>query len=166
MSGYGQVGQHERYVANGNATLAQQLLAAVDMPASGSYIDVSPYKWVHIRCRLGVVHASDAPTLQPKCSDAAGGTADNITDRDATTWGLHTVDPADDEEWIEWYLEVESLPTDHHFLLVDVGGTTTNGSYGLVFFDLIATDMPVTQTTATLPAASQYWLGGGVSESA
>lgn len=162
---YGGVGQHNRYVADGNATLAQQLLAAVDHPASGSYFDASPYKWVQIRARLGVIHASDAVVLTPKCSDANNGTLDDIDDRAGTAWGAHTIAADDDEEWIEWFLEVESLKEDHFFIAIDVSGTTANGSYGLIFIDGIAMDMPVTQTTAVLPAASQYWLGGGVSES-
>lgn len=163
-SGYGQIFAHGLKVYPGNATLAQQLLAAVNHPASGGYIDVSEAKYVHIVCQLGVMHASDAVTFQPKCSDAVDGTLDDIVDRDDTTWGLHTAAVTDDEEFITWTFEVDNLPEDHHFVAVDIGGTTSNGSYGVINFYLDDADLPVTQTTAVLPTASQYWLGGGNAE--
>lgn len=164
--GYGWIFQHANKVVDGNATLAQQLLAAVDMPANGSYIDVSSAKYVYILARLGVIHASDAVVLTPKCSDAVDGTLDSILDRDGDAWGAHTIAADDDEEWIAWALEVESLPLDHHFLSVDVSGTTANGSYGMIMFFLSEQDVPVTQTTAVLPTTSQYWLGGGQAQDA
>lgn len=143
----------------GNSTLAQQLLAAVDHPANGSYIDVAGYSRVHIIALLGVIHNSDEVTLTPKVSDAVDGTLD-VLDTDLA----HTIDAADDEEIVTWTLEVEDFPTDHHFVGVDVSGTTSNGSYGVILFLLEGYEVPVTQTTAVLPTASQYWRGGGVSQ--
>jgi hypothetical protein len=142
-------------LAAGSATMGAQLAAATNIPASGSYVDVSGAIRVHILAHLGVVHASDAPTLEPKCSDAVGGTADQIS-----STLLHTVAADDDNEWVSWTIEVEKLPEDHHFLLVDVDGTVSNGSYADIFFLLELQDLPVTQTTAVLPTTSQYYWGG------
>jgi len=153
MGRMGQIFSNSFKIAKGSATLAQAIAAATDLPASGSYVNVAGYERVHIIAALGVLHTSDSPTLEPKCSDAVGGTADSI---DATNL-LHTPDvDGDDEEFVTWTIEVAKLPVDHHFLLVDIAGTTTNGSYGFIFFLLEGLDLPVTQTTAVLPTASQY----------
>jgi hypothetical protein len=143
-------------VFDGSATVGAQIAVATNLPASGSFIDVSTGKWVHVLCRLGVVHASDLPTLEPRCSDAVGGTLDAI---DASL--VHSVAADDDEEWVTWSIEVESLPLDHHFMSVLVGGTVTNGSFAQVFFLLDENDKPVTQTTAVLPTTSKYVYGAG-----
>jgi len=148
----GQIFSNNYKIAKGSATLAQAIASATDLPASGSYVNVAGYERVHIIAALGVIHGSDSPTLEPKCSDAVGGTADSI---DAATL-LHTPAVDDDEEFVTWTVEVRKLPVNHHFLLVDIGGTTSNGSYGFVFFLLEGLDLPVTQTTAVLPTASQY----------
>jgi hypothetical protein len=151
----GHVLAHSMKFVDGSATLAAALDAATDVPASGSYVDVSGAVRTHILCKLGVIHGSDSPTLTPKCSDSASGTLDAIDS------GLaHTPATDDDEEWVYWCIETSMLPTDHHFLAVDVGGTTSNGSYALIFFLLEMADLPVTQTTAVLPTASQYVLAG------
>jgi hypothetical protein len=142
--------------AAGSATMGAQVAAATNIPASGSYVNVSDAIRVHIVAHWGVVHASDIPTLEPKCSDAADGTAD-VIDADL----LHTAAADDDNEFVVWTIEVESLPEDHYFLLVDVAGTVSNGSFADVFFLLEMQDRPVTQTTAVLPTASQYYFGGG-----
>ena len=156
MGRMGQIFSNSFKVAKGSATLAQAIAAATDLPASGSYVNVAGYERVHIIAALGVIHGSDAPTLEPKCSDAVDGTADSIDETNLK----HTVDVADDEEFVTWTIEVAKLPVNHHFLLIDVGGTTTNGSYGFIFFLLEGLDLPVTQTTAVLPTASQYAYGG------
>ena len=143
-------------VVDGSATLGAQLAGATDLPASGSYVDVRGAKWVHILVKLGAVHASDAPTLEPKVADAANGTLDQISS------GLaHTVANDDDQEWVIWSIEVESLAEGHYFIAVDVGGTVSNGSFAQVFFLLDLNEKPVTQTTAVLPTTSKYVYAGG-----
>ncbi|MBU0494097.1 MAG: hypothetical protein KKB13_19795 [Chloroflexi bacterium] len=151
MNKSGQILAHSFKIAEGSATCGAQLDAAVDLPASGSYIDVSGYERVHILAKFGTIHGSDAPVLEPKCSDAADGTLDQI-DSDLA----HTAAADDDQEWVAWTIEVAKLPEDHHFLAVDVTGGATNGSYAEVFFLLEGLSLPVTQTTAVLPSASQY----------
>lgn len=125
-------------------------------PASGSYVDVSGFEYVHILAHLGTLHASDTPTLEPKCADAANGTLDRI---DATL--VHTCDVTnDDGQFVVWTIQVDTLPADHHFMALATGGTLTNGSYIDVIFLLAgAREMPVTQAAA-LPSAHQYiWAG-------
>ena len=148
----GTVFAHKYKIVEG-ALVGGAIVAATDIPASGSYVDVSGTLRTHIVCKLGVIHASDAPTLQPKCSDAVGGTADAITGLAA-----HTVAADDDTEFVTWTIETSQLPTDHHFLLIDVGGTTSNGSYADINFFLEYGDQPVTQISTTLPSTSQYYL--------
>lgn len=123
-------------------------------PASGSYIDVSGYEWVHIIAHLGTLHASDTPTLEPQCSDANNGTLDAI---DATNL-KHTCDVTnDDGDVLMWSIEVRKLPEDHHFLALDTGGTLTNGSYIDVLFLLEGGAQPVTQPSTV--SASYNYLG-------
>lgn len=131
--------------------VATQLDLAVNLPASGSYIDVSSYERVHIWMRNGVVHGSDEPTLEPKVADSVSGTLDRI---DSSL--IHTVDPGDDQEYITWTIEVRKLAEDHHFMALDVGGTVSNGSFADGFMVCEGESKPVTQTTAVLPSASQY----------
>lgn len=122
-------------------------------PASGSYIDVTGYEYVHILAHLGTLHTSDSPTLTPKCADTASGTLHSV---DSSL--VHTPDvDGDDGEWVTWTIKVDTLPVDHHFVTLATGGTLTNGSYIDVLFLLDgARSVPVTQTTAVLPTASQY----------
>lgn len=142
--------------AEGSATLGAQLAAGTDLPANGSYIDVRGAKWVYILCKLGVVHASDAPVLEPKEAEAANGTLDRINASLA-----HTAANDDDHEWVTWSIEVESLSEDHYFVALDVTGGVTNGSFAEVFFLLDMNEKPVTQTTSVLPTTSMYAYAGG-----
>lgn len=121
-------------------------------PASGSYVDVSPYERVHILLHWGVIHDSDSPVMSLKCAEAINGTLDVIsTDYD------HTPAPAsDDNYWATWTVEVKKLPLDHHFLALATAGTLTNGTYLDVIFLGEALDQPVTQTTTILPSAHQF----------
>lgn len=138
-----------------STTTNDQLAGGTDLPASGSFIDVSPYERFHIVVRLGVIHASDAPTLEPKEADSVSGTLDQIS-----STLTHTVDPADDQEFVIWTIETRKLSEDHHFIALDVGGTVSNGSYVDAFLLGEAESKPVTQTTTVLPSASQYsWVG-------
>jgi hypothetical protein len=122
-------------------------------PASGSYVDVSGYEFVHIIAHLGTLHASDTPVLEPKCSDAANGTLDVIS---ATL--AHTCDVTnDDGDDVVWSIQVNKLPLDHHFLALAISGTLTNGSYVDVTFLLEGGAQPVTQPATS--AATYAWLG-------
>jgi hypothetical protein len=136
--------------------MGAQLATATNIPASGAFVDVSGYERVHILVHLGTVHASDEPTLEPKCAEAINGTLDRI---DASL--VATVAANDDNEWLCWTIETRKLPTDHHFLGILVGGTVSNGSYADVIYLLEgASSLPVTQTAAILPSASQFvWAG-------
>ena len=94
-------------------------------PASGSYVDVSPYVRVHVVATFGVIHNSDTPVVTIKCSDSVSGTLDVL---DASL--AYTPDPtADDALAALWTIEADSLPTDHHFLALATSGTLTNGTY-------------------------------------
>lgn len=145
-------------VVLGSAKPETAMSGVAAYPASGSYIDVSGYEYVHIVAHLGTLHASDTPVLAPKCSDANNGTLDVI---DSTL--AHTCDvTADDGQCVVWTIAVENLPVDHHFLALATSGTLTNGSYIDVLFLLDgARRLPVSQdTTNVLPAAHQYsWVG-------
>lgn len=113
-------------------------------PASGSYIDVSGYEYVHILAHLGTLHASDTPVLTPACSDAANGTLDTIASALA-----HTCDVSnDDGDMVVWSIEVRKLPVDHHFVALAMSGTLTNGSYVDVIYLLENGAQPVTQPSA------------------
>lgn len=158
MANMGNILSHNYKVAEGSATVGAQLAAGTDLPASGSYVDVSEAERVHILLKFGVIHGSDAPVLEPKCADAVGGTLDAL---DTSNTLQHTAAADDDQEWVSWTIEVSSLPTDHHFLAVDVVSGATNGSYAQVFFLLEMKDCPTQQTSTVLPAASQYWFAGG-----
>lgn len=143
-------------VALGSAKPETAMSGVAAYPASGSFVDVSGFEYVHIVAHLGTLHASDTPTLEPKCSDAANGTLDQIS-----STLIHTCDVTnDDGQFVVWTIQVDTLPADHHFLSVATGGTLTNGSYIDVIFLLAgAREMPVTQAAA-LPSAHQYvWAG-------
>lgn len=144
-------------VVLGSAKPETAMSGVAAYPASGSFVDVSGFEYVHILAHLGTLHTSDTPVLTPKCSDAVGGTLDVIDSSLA-----HTPDPdGDDGEWVVWTIQVDMLPADHHFLALATSGTLTNGSYiDVVFLLAGAREMPVTQTTAVLPSGSQYvWAG-------
>lgn len=141
---------------DGSLTLGAQLATGTDLPASGAYIDVSGAKWVHILLKFGVINVADGPVVEPKVADAANGTLDVIN-----ALLQHTAANDDDQEWVVWSFEVESLPEDHHFLAVDVISGVTGGSFAQVFYLLDLNDKPVTQLAAVLPASSKYVYAGG-----
>jgi len=142
-------------VVLGNAK-AETALAAADYPASGSYIDVSGYEWVGCLVHTGSIDAGDTPGLTMKCADSATGTLDTIS----TTYLVHECAANDDGECVWFAFKTEALPTDHHFVSLVVADVT-NGSYGdITFFLCEPRNMPVTQTTAVLPTASQHEFTG------
>jgi hypothetical protein len=124
-------------------------------PASGSYVDVSDYVRVHIIATFGVIHASDTPVVTIKCADSASGTADVIDALLAYTPNVTTGDALA----AMWTIEVASLPTDHHFLLLATSGTLTNGTYIHVQILGEPKSQPPTQDTAVV--AFQYSYAGG-----
>ena len=126
-------------------------LTAGNYPASGSYIDVSAYERFHVLIWLGTIHGSDAPVFEIKQADANDGTLDTLD----ATYAKHTCAADDDGEFVSFTVEVDKLATDHHFVSVVVSGVT-NGSYAAILFLGEALSLPVTQTTAVLPAASQH----------
>lgn len=137
-------------------TTNDQLAAGTDLPANGAYVDVSPYERVHVILRFGAIDGSDAPALTVKCADSVSGTLDVISASIA-----HIAANDDDDEFVVWTVEVSSLPTDHHFLAIDVTAGVTNATYADAFLIGEAKAQPITQTAAVLPGASQYWFAGG-----
>jgi len=126
-------------------------LTAGNYPASGSYIDVSPYERFHVLIWMGTIHGSDAPVFEIKQAEAVDGTLDTLD----ATYCKHTCAADDDGEFVAFTVEVDKLATDHHFVSVVVSGVT-NGSYAAILFLGEALSLPVTQATGVLPAASQH----------
>ena len=121
-------------------------------PASGSYVDVSPYVRVHVIATFGVIHNSDSPVVTVKCAEAVDGTADVL---DASL--AYTPTPASDDGLAAmWTIEVASLPTDHHFLLVAASGTLTNGTYIHVQMFGEAKDQPPAQAATVVDFEYNY----------
>lgn len=132
-------------------TSPEDALSAGNYPASGSYIDVSGYEGVNVVVHMGAIDAGDTPGLEVKVAEAADGTLDVI---DATDC-VHEVAADDDDEVITFYIATEALAEDHHFLSLVVADVT-NGSYADIMYYLVnPRHLPVTQTTALLPTASQ-----------
>jgi hypothetical protein len=89
-------------------------------------------------------------------AEAINGTLDTID----STLALTPAPDTDDGYCFAWTIEVQKLPTDHHFLSVVVSGTVSNGSYADILFLLEGTEVPVTQTSTVLPAAHCVnWIG-------
>ena len=97
----------ERFkVVRGSAKPETAMSGMAAYPASGAFVDVTGYEFVHVIAHLGTVHASDTPVLTVKCSDAINGTLDVI---DASL--AHTVDVTnDDGKDLIWSIEVRKLP--------------------------------------------------------
>jgi hypothetical protein len=124
-------------------------------PASGSYVDVSAYVRVHIVASFGTIHNSDSPVLTVKCADSVSGTLDVL---DANL--AYTPTPASDDNLSAiWTIEVDSLPTDHHFLAVAASGTLTNGTYVHVEMWGEPKDLPASQA-ATIVDFKYSYAGG------
>jgi len=153
----GQILAHSVIVHLMTSTTNDTLAAGTDLPASGSYVDVSPYERFHVWLWWGGINASDTPALTVKCADSVSGTLDVIN---ATL--AHTAAADDDDEFVTWTIEVSSLPTDHHFIAIDVTGGVTNATLAAAFLLGEVKSLPATQVTAVLPAASQYYYAGGV----
>jgi hypothetical protein len=153
MGRSGQVFAHSYYVVacEDGSNEIETALTAGNYPASGSYIDVSAYERVHVLIHLGTIDASDVPVFEIKQADSTTGTLDVID----ATYCKHTCAADDDGEFVAFTLEVDKLATDHHFISVVVSGVT-NGSYADIIFLGEGLSLPVTQVTATLPAASQH----------
>jgi hypothetical protein len=132
-------------------TSPEDVLAAGDYPASGSYIDVSKTERFHCLVHFGAIHGSDVPVIEIKQTTAADGTLTTISTTDAK----HTAEADDDDEWVTFTIETKKLTEDNHFVSAVVSGVT-NASYGDISFLLPELDLPVAQTTAVLPAASQH----------
>lgn len=141
-------------VVNGQS-LPETVLTSTQYPASGSFIDVSGCERFHCLVHWGTIHASDTPVVTLKEADSASGTPDTID----ATYAAHTGANNDDGEWVSFTVEVDQLSTDHHFVCAELSGIS-NATYGEIFFLLPLISLPVTQTTAVLPSASQHALVG------
>lgn len=121
-------------------------------PASGSFIDVSGYEFVHIVAHAGTIDPSDTPVWTPCCSDAVGGTQDTILAALVHTPNVTTGDGG----VTVWSIEVRKLPLDHHFLLLKQTGTLTNGSYVDAMLYLEGGNSPITQVTSVTVTSYDY----------
>lgn len=146
---------HNLKLVEGTTTNNDQLAAGTDLPASGSFIDLTGVIRAHILLRFGTIHDSDAPVVEPKVATAADGA---LTEISSTL--QHTAAADDDGECVAWTIEVEKLAEGYRYLALDVEGGVTNGSFADVLFLLELMDLPVTQVTTVLPAASQYYWAG------
>jgi len=132
----------------------EDALTAASYPASGSFVDIRGFEWVHILVHLGAIHASDTPGFTPQSTDAANGTLATI---DASL--VHESAADDDDEFILWSIETQKLADTHTHVSLTVADVA-NGSYGdILFFLSSARQAPVTQTAA-LPSGSQYEFAG------
>jgi hypothetical protein len=121
-------------------------------PASGSYVDVSDYVRVHVIATFGVIHTTDTPVVTVRCAEAVAGTPDVL---DAAL--AYTPAPdSDDGLAAMWTIEVASLPTDHHFLLVATSGTLTNGTYIHVQMFGEPKDQPLAQSSTVVDFEYNY----------
>ena len=150
MSRLGEIFANKYKIVKGSA-LVETALSAANYPLSGSYPDVSGCERFHVLIDLGTIHASDIPIFEIKQTDSATGTLDTLD----ATYAKHTCAADDDGEMVMMTIEVDKLATDHHFVSCVVSGVT-NGSYGTIYFLLPLMSLPVTQTTAVCPAASQH----------
>ena len=153
-----QILTNEFKVLRGN-TLAETALTGVSaLPASGSFIDVKGYEWVHVIIHYGTLHTSDSPSFQLKEAESASGTLDVL---DATNLALTPDVDADDGQLGYIYLDTEHLSDDHNWVSLAVSGTLTNGSYVDVTYLLgPALHQPVVQTTAQMPTDNIVGLSG------
>ena len=128
---------------------------AIGSPASGSYIDVSDFVRVHLIATFGTIHDTDTVAVSPRCADAVNGTPDVIsaslvyTPHVTTGEGLAAM----------WTIEVASLPTDHHFILLYCDGTLSNGTKCHVQIFGEGKSLPVTQDD-TVCLFEHSWAGG------
>jgi len=141
-------------IVNGQS-LPETVLSSAAYPASGSYIDVSGCERFHCLVHWGTIAGGDTPVATLKEADAADGTLDTID----ATYAAHTGANNDDGEWVSFTVEVDQLSTDHHFVSCVLSGIS-GSTYGEIFFLLPLLSLPVTQTTAVLPSASQHALVG------
>ncbi len=145
---------NEYLVALGQAK-PETALATAYYPASGSFINVAAYPEVEVLIHLGTINASDTPIFTLYCSDATNGTPDAIDG----TYAAHTSANDDDGELVTFHVETGKLPADHHFITCGVASAAST-SYADILYLLKAESVPVTQTTAVLPTASQHEYDG------
>jgi hypothetical protein len=146
----GQIFAHANKVVFGQ-TSPEDALSAGDYPASGSYINVSKTERFHCLVHFGAIDASDVPVIEIKQTTAADGTLATIS----TTNAKHTAAANDDDEGVTFTIETKKLTEDNFFVSAVVSGVT-NGTYGDIVFLLPELDLPVVQTTAVIPVASQH----------
>ena len=135
----------------------EDALSAGALPASGSYVDVSGYEAVDVVIHCGAINDLDAPSFEIKCADAVDGTLDTLDETNCKKTMLGT----DDDQIVLMHVETATLPEDHHFLAVVVGGTVANGSYAdIVFFLHGARHLPVSQDSTLCPSDNQLIRAG------
>ena len=144
----GEIFAHTYKVVKGQS-LVETVLANGNYPASGSYIDVSGCE--RFICIISLGTLADALTFTLKQADAVDGTLDALD----ATYAAHTGAANDDGEFVIMEVEVDKLATDHHFVSCVLSGVS-GSNYAEIFFLLPLKSLPVTQTTAVLPSASQH----------
>lgn len=138
-------------IGRGNAACETALSGVSAIPASGSYWDVSGATYVTIIGHLGTIHASDSPTFELKCADSASGTLDAIS---ASALKYTPNVTSDDNKFMIWDVKVDTLPADHHFLAIALGGTLTNGSYADIFMLKRNFSAPISQSASLISSSA------------
>ena len=127
------------------ATYIQQLnvedaLGVAELPASGSFIDVS--KFDHFAFLILAGALDSALTCQVQQATANNGTAKDVT-------GAVVTVPADGDD--KWYpIEVETrqldINNDYRYVTLDVTGAAGSNDYGAVVFLGFGSEKPPTQS--------------------
>ena len=133
------------------------LAAGTDLPASGSYIYIGDCERYHIILWWGAINAGDTPVVEVKQAPSAGGTPAALSQTNLR----HTAANDDDGEFVEFSVETRKHEKGSDYVLLDVIGGVTNATLAAVFLLKCENALPVTQTTAVLPTASQHRFTGG-----
>lgn len=130
----------------------EDALAVAEYPASGSYIDASPFE------RFGFLVAAGAMdsivTAQVQQATAINGTAKNVT-------GAVIAIPADgDDKWYLIEVQTDNLDSnnDYKYVTLDITGPAGSNDYGAVLFFGFGANKPVTQPATK--GSSVYVAGG------
>ena len=135
-------------IADGNSAI-QTALSNASYPASGSFVDVSGVERFHIVVKMGAL--ADAITFTIQTAETVSGSLTTLDTSNLT----HVTTATDDGEYVVWTIETAYFPADAKFVTVTVSGVSGN-NYAAITYYLPEQSLPVTQTTAVLPTASQH----------
>lgn len=140
-------------IVPGKTPEAAVTATTANYPAAG--VDVSGYKNVDVLVHVGALDTALTATLM--CNTAAtGGTLDAVS----TVYAKNSIGATDDGQIFLFNVEVDKLPTDHHFLTCRIKSATGNDYADVLFFLHGATLLPVSQATASIPSANVKTFAG------